>query len=110
MILDAVKNRLAGYAFLIEKYRLSAMRNWHVSSVSQAGMLRSIIHEGQAESVFPLSYWPGDNIGDHLEFALKYDGVNLAILSVFAYSTESGHRFHVIPASDSIDSGQGVGA
>jgi hypothetical protein len=26
MILDAVKNRLAGYAFLIEKYRLSAMR------------------------------------------------------------------------------------
>jgi hypothetical protein len=67
---------------LIEKYRLSAMRNWHVSSVSQAGMLRSIIHEGQAESIFPLSYWPGDNIGDHLEFALKYDGVNLAILSV----------------------------
>jgi len=27
-----------------------------------------------------------------------------------AYSTESGHRFHGIPASDSTESGQGVGA
>jgi hypothetical protein len=94
MILDAVKNRLAGYAFLIEKYRLNVMRNWHISSVSQAGMLRSIIHEGQAESIFPLSYWPGDNIGDHLEFALKYDGVNLAILSVL---------FKTIPEDEILD-------
>ena len=28
-----------------------------------------------------MSYWPGDSTGDHLEFALKYDGVNLGILS-----------------------------
>jgi len=33
------------------------------------------------ESVYPQSYWPGDDTGGHLEFALKYDGVNLGILA-----------------------------
>ncbi|MFH1150737.1 MAG: Fic family protein [Actinomycetota bacterium] len=36
---------------------------------------------GAVEEVFPSSYWPGEELGDHLEFALKYDGVNLAILA-----------------------------
>jgi len=33
------------------------------------------------EEVYPVRYWPGDATCDHLEFALKYDGVNLAILA-----------------------------
>ena len=76
----AVQTRLAGYAYLIEKYRLNVIPNWHTSLVSQTGTLRSIIQNGQVESVYPLSYWPGDQTGDHLEFAFKYDGINLGIL------------------------------
>lgn len=30
--------------------------------------------------VFPKSYWPGESVVGHLEFALKYDGVSLAVL------------------------------
>ena len=78
--MDTTQNRLAGYAFLIDKHRLNVIPNWHASSVSQTGMLRSNIQEGQVESVYPHSYWPGESTGDHLEFALKYDGVNLGIL------------------------------
>jgi len=81
MALEATKYRLAGYAFLIEKYQLSVLPNWHTSSVSSTGTLRSTIQNGQVESVYPQSYWPGDRTGDHLEFALKYDTVNLGILS-----------------------------
>ena len=81
MTLEAAQNRLAGYAFLIEKYRLSVLPNWNKSSVSPTGTLRSIIQDGQVESIYPQSYWPGDSTGDHLEFALKYDGANLGILS-----------------------------
>lgn len=33
------------------------------------------------EEVYSPKYWPGNELGDHLEFALKYDGMNLAILS-----------------------------
>ena len=81
MTSEATQNRLAGYAFLIEKYRLSVLPNWNTSSVSPTGTLRSTIQDGQVESIYPQSYWPGDSTGDHLEFALKYDGVNLGILS-----------------------------
>lgn len=81
MKLGTPQNRLVGYAFLIDKHRLNVMPNWHTSSISQTGMLRSTIQEGQVESIYPLSYWPGESTGDHLEFALKYDGINLGILS-----------------------------
>ena len=81
MASEATRNRLAGYAFLIEKYRLRVLPNWHTSSVGTTGTLRSTIQDGRVESVYPQLYWPGDSTGEHLEFALKYDGVNLGILS-----------------------------
>ncbi len=73
--------RLAGYAYLIKQFWLNVPPNWHTSSVSQTGTLRSTIQDGKVESVYPLSYWPGETTGDHLEFALKYDGINLTILA-----------------------------
>ncbi|MGR9088358.1 MAG: Fic family protein [Gammaproteobacteria bacterium] len=91
MTLDTTQSRLAGYAFLIEQYGLSALPNWHTSSVSPTGTLRSTVQDGQVESVYSQSYWPGDRTGDHLEFALKYDGVNLGILSAL---------FDVAPADE----------
>ena len=85
------QNRLAGYALLIEQYGLSAFPNWHMSTVSPKGTLRATIQDGQVDSVYPPSYWPGDGTGDHLEFALKYDGVNLGLLSAL---------FDVAPADE----------
>ena len=81
MTSEATQNRLAGYGFLIEKYRMNVLSHWHTSSISQTGTLRATIRDGRIEAVYPLSYWPGDSTGDHLEFALKYDGVSLGILS-----------------------------
>lgn len=40
-----------------------------------------MIQDGFVDEVFRGQYWPGETIGDHLEFALKYDGVNLALLA-----------------------------
>jgi len=79
--LETAQNRPAGYAYLIEQYDLSALPNWHSSYVSSTGTLRSTIQDGQVESIYPQSYWPGEGTGDHLEFALKYDGINLGTLS-----------------------------
>jgi hypothetical protein len=80
MVMEATQNRLAGYAFLIEQCQLNILPNWHRSLVSPTGTMRSTVQDGQVESIYPQSYWPGDTTGDHLEFALKYDGVNLDIL------------------------------
>ncbi len=72
----------AGYAALIEQYDLDVIPNWHKSLVTASGIHRIDSSRGIIEEVYPSKYWPGNRLGDHLEFALKYDGTNLAILSV----------------------------
>ena len=62
-------------------HRLNVLPNWHTSSISQTGILRSTIQDGKTETIYPLPYWPGDSTANHIEFALKYDGVNLEVLS-----------------------------
>ena len=73
--------RPAGYAALIERYDLDVIPNWHKSLVTASGIHRIDSIGGVIEEIYPPKYWPGDTLGDHLEFALKYDGTNLAILS-----------------------------
>ena len=74
--------RPAGYTYLMEKYILSGMPNWHRSFVSSTGTHYSKIQNGLVEDVFRKQYWPGEKVGDHLEFALKYDGINLGLLAL----------------------------
>lgn len=71
--------RPAGYAYLLGKFALACMPNWHSSSVSTTGTHYSKIQDGLVEEVFRTQYWPGEKVGDHLEFALKYDGGNLGL-------------------------------
>jgi len=74
-------NRPAGYEALIEQYNLEVIPNRHRSFVVASGTHRIESTGDGIEEVYPSKYWPGDTMADHLEFALKYDGVNLAILS-----------------------------
>ena len=72
----------AGYARLVERYALKAMPNWHESFVAVGGVRReSIGPNGSVLEIYIPVYWPGDSDFDHLEFALKNDGTNLALLA-----------------------------
>jgi len=73
--------RLVGYAALIQRYDLDVIPNWHKSLVATSGIHRINSSRSVIEEVYPSKYWPGDTLGDHLKFALKYDGTNLAILA-----------------------------
>lgn len=73
--------RAAGYSALAERFGLDAIPNWHVSMIATGSTRRVSSTAGLVEEVYPAKYWPGDKLGDHLEFALKYDGTNLAILA-----------------------------
>jgi Fic family protein len=79
---DKSTNRLAGYAALIDRYSLDVIPNWHRSFVATCGIHRIHSSGDVIEEVYPAKYWPGDSVGDHLEFALKYDGTNLAVLAI----------------------------
>lgn len=76
-------SRQAGYAFLTARFGFDqkVIPNWHTSFVS-TGNLRHTRESGDAVmDTYPASYWPGDTVTAHLEFALKYDGTNVAILA-----------------------------
>ena len=74
--------RPAGYAWLLNRFGLTAMPNSHTSFVATTGGRQQNVQGGRVEDIYSLQYWPGEKIGDHLEFALKYDGVSLSSLKV----------------------------
>lgn len=76
------KTRPAGYAWLLSRFGLTAMPNPHSSFVAATGGRQQKVQGGRVEDIYSLQYWPGEKIGDHLEFALKYDGVSLSSLRV----------------------------
>ena len=81
MEINVLESRPAGYAYLLDMMGLAGMPHWHTSFVSSSGTHRSKVQDGTTEDIYPVRYWPGEKVGDHLEFALKYDGVNLGLLA-----------------------------
>ncbi len=90
--------RSAGYVALIERYKLDVIPNWHKSLVTTSGIHRIDSAGNIIEEVYPPKYWPGDTLGDQLEFALKYDGTNLAILSILFQKIEENDLLNYIIA------------
>ncbi len=72
--------RRVGYGALIEMLDLDVIANWHESLVAATSTHRVDATGDIVRETYPEVYWPGDTVGDHLEFALKYDGTNLSIL------------------------------
>ncbi len=76
-------DRPAGYLFAINALRIETIPNWHRSFVAVGHSARRVERTpNHTDETYPVSYWPGDRTVDHLEFALKYDGINLATLSI----------------------------
>lgn len=69
--LQAKRIRLAGYGALIARFHLEVIPNWHHSFVATGNTRRTDTTAGMTKEVYPARYWPGDTLGDHLEFALK---------------------------------------
>ena len=82
MELNIPERRPAGYAFLLKKYAINTIPHWHTSSVTLTGIRQMIEDNKSIKDIYPQKYWPGSSTGDHLEFALIYDGVNLCILKL----------------------------
>lgn len=82
-------DRLAGYAYLLDKTSKNSIPLQQISLIAPIKSPENRSSAGGVSvNVYPEQYWPGDSLGDHLEFALKYDGVNLLALQyVFSQST-----------------------
>jgi hypothetical protein len=80
MDMSTPKIRPAGYEYLLEHFGLMGMPHWRKSYIAASGAFRSIVQDGEVTDIYPSRYWPGEKKCDHLEFALKYDGINLGLL------------------------------
>jgi hypothetical protein len=70
--------KLAGYSKLIQQYNLAVIPHWRQSAIGTGPGSRI---SGQVRELLPAAYEPREDLGSQLEFALKYDGINLLILS-----------------------------
>lgn len=69
----------AGYAWMVRRRNLDVMPNFRWSFTAKVGGRQSFVEQGLVWETFPSTYAP-ETLVDHVEFALKYDGVNLEIL------------------------------
>jgi Fic family protein len=70
-----------GYLYLLQKYNISKYIPNYVSSYIGPKHYERVDGRFQyKEQHFPAQYQPSDSLGDHLEFALKYEGTNLHLL------------------------------
>jgi Fic family protein len=70
-----------GYNELIRRYDLEVLTPWCSSWLAPQGERKTHIEDNITTEIYPPRYNPGDSLGDQLTFALKYEGVNLEILS-----------------------------
>lgn len=71
---------LLGYRWLIREFELPP-RPLPVASVVGTRLREAWTGDGSVQREYPPHYAPGDNLAGHLEFALKHEGVNLAVLA-----------------------------
>ena len=70
----------AGYAWLKQHFDLKVLPHFHESYIVERGTRKTSEKGGTVKEVYTKTYAPDPTPLGHMEFALKYDGVNLEIL------------------------------
>jgi hypothetical protein len=70
-----------GYSRLIAQFGLKVLSLPRLSFLTPKGGRRDHQESGRRTVIFPAAYDPGESIANHLEFALKHEGVNLEVLA-----------------------------
>ncbi len=84
--------RPAGYAALIEKYRLPVPLPKQLAAIAE----RHVKSSTDDWQILTPRHWPGDAISDHLTFALKWEGVELGILSALFKAVPEGEIGRIV--------------
>ena len=80
-----------GYSHLIQRYALPAL-SLDVEACLESGIKSRVLrqHGGQLRLLVEPKYQPGDTLEGHLQFALRYEGVNLQVLALL-FDPAGGH-------------------
>lgn len=79
---DLSTQQPVGYTWLVEAYQLKTRPHWRQSFIKSNVQSRETLNRADhVQHNFRQSYAPENTILGHLEFALRYEGINLEILS-----------------------------
>ena len=73
--------KLVGYGELVRRYFLEVIPHYVKSFIAEKGRRKTIIDGYRRTEIYTKRYDSGDNLEDHLTFALKFEGINLEILN-----------------------------
>ena len=97
------ENNNLGYAWLVDRFRLPAMPLLLHARLDSRVRGRQIQPDGHESTLlFEPKYHPGETLADQLQFALKYEGVNLQVLALLFEQTgadEIGQWLDASPTS-----------
>ena len=78
-----MKLQPVGYKALLQRFNLDIVPNWHSSFIAIGSHTHRIEKDGKyIKEIYPQKYQIEDKTVNHLEFALKYDGINLSIIEL----------------------------
>lgn len=79
------KHTAVGYKAIVEKLGLETLPHYRESFIAQQGRGKTILDKYHEIHIYPKTYALKDesNLLENLEFALKYDGINLEIIKAF---------------------------
>lgn len=81
-------NTPLGYSYLIRRYDLQALPLSQEAALTTTIKGRKIRQQGGRQlALFEPKYQPKDNLQGHLQFALRYEGVNLQVLALLFVQT-----------------------
>ncbi|MDO9528089.1 MAG: Fic family protein [Syntrophales bacterium] len=69
-----------GYSELVRRYSLDVIPHYVQSFIAEKGRRKAVIDKHRKTETYTKKYDPGDKLGNHLTFALKFEGINLEIL------------------------------
>ena len=84
-MVDMVDTITIGYSAICEKLKLSTLPHYRKSYIAAQGRGKIIRENNHEIHIYPKSYAleNEEDLLSHLEFALKYDGINLEIIKAF---------------------------
>lgn len=71
-----------GYSEIVRRYSLNVLPHYSRAFVAPKGRRKTVVDGHRKTEIYTKRYDPGVRIGDHLTFALKFEGINLEILSL----------------------------
>jgi hypothetical protein len=85
-----------GYSELVRRYSLDVIPHHVRSFIAERGSRKSAMDRYRKTEIYTKKYDPGNNLEDHLTFALKFEGINLENLSALFRVVDPSELEHFI--------------